>query len=119
MNRLVKTVSLAALATLSIGLAHADDEQVLDACIQQFIAANLSEYQGKISVHKETPFVSPWSALSRTEVVISVTGTHGSQLGSAVCHVDRSGKVVSLTPASGAVKLSKLAPIVLAGADSQ
>src|SRR5262249_46875638 len=112
MNRLVAIASIGVFATLAVGVAHAGDEQMLNACIQQFIAANLSGYQGKISVHKDAPGLAPWSAIGgRTHVVVSATSVRGARLGSAVCDVDRDGNVVSLTPASGAVKLSQVAPV--------
>lgn len=118
MNRSAKAALAVAAIALTASVAHANDEQILDNCIQHFIASNLSGYQGKISVHKEAPALAlPFSATGVMHVVVSAAGKQGTDFGSAVCHVDRDGNVVSLTPVSPTIRVSKAPakPVLVAG----
>jgi len=119
-KRSIKTTAIVAVgvAALSTGIAQAGDDQILDACIHEFIASNLSGYQGNISVQKLTPAqLSPLITTHR-EVVVSASRAHGSDFASAVCHVDREGKVTSLTLTSSPEKLSRMiTPAVVVGAN--
>jgi hypothetical protein len=119
MNRCSKAalVITGSLAAFGMQLARASDSQILDACIQQFIASDLSGYEGKISVHKEpVPYQSLATRSPHGEdVMLSAASVHGEQLVSAVCHVDRSGNVVSLVSTPTAAKLSALKkPVAIA-----
>jgi hypothetical protein len=103
MNRLTSTASIAAFISLSlcaVPLAHADDEQMLDACIQQFIATNFAGFQGKMNVRKEISRTGPpLSASNHFVITVSASDpSHGTELASAVCRVTPGGKVVALNP---------------------
>jgi len=111
-NRMLKVTLIAGAASsalLGAGSAQANDDHILDACIQEFIASNLSGYQGNISVQKSAPEISSPLLVAghRSEVVVTAAHAHGSELASAMCRVDRDGRVISLTLTSGAAKLSK------------
>ena len=112
-KRLLKISLLAGVAsctTLGAQIALADDNLMLDACIHEFIANNLSGYQGNVSVHKSVNVPSvPLAAGHRSEVVVSAARAHGSEIASAICRVNREGKVTSLTLMSGGEKLATVA----------
>ena len=104
----------AASLAFAIGSAHAgsiaSEEQLMDACIQQFIADNLAGYQGKVTVSKSAVGYHPLSLGSRTEIVVSaVHKTKGESLGAVVCKLNRDGTVSASPDAVTSAKIAKLA----------
>jgi hypothetical protein len=124
MNRHFLSVTAASLA-LSAGVAHAgsfaSDEQMMDACIQQYIADNLAGYQGKVTVNKSATGYHPLSLTERTEVVVTaVHRVKGEKLGTVVCKVSHDGKVTVSSPdAAATARLEKLnkSPVIARTAD--
>lgn len=101
-------VMAALSAALSVGAAHANDEQIMDACIQRFIASDLLGFTGEISIrkqplHESLPLIAPHT----DKIVVTAVDAHGTRLASATCHLDQSAKaVVSLTSNDQSIKLS-------------
>ncbi len=110
--------TLAALALTSFA-SHAEmkhDAHMLDVCVQKYIADNLADYHGKVTVNKLASGYQPFMLRGRTQVKISaVHRTSGEHLGTVVCNVAKDGKVTVAAPgATAAAKLEKLvkAPVV-------
>jgi len=97
-------------AALSAGAAHAAEKEMLDACAQYFIAANLAVYPGKISVDTSSagyaPLISPTQQHYQVAIK-TLNPANGEQLASGVCTVSRTGKVIAFKPTS--VMSTKLA----------
>ena len=89
----------AAIAVLSVGTVQAGESKMVDACIQHYIADQLAAYDGKIRVNTEGASYQPLlTASTHAQVAIALTDrASGKTLASAVCKVDRMGKVLSVT----------------------
>jgi hypothetical protein len=90
---------------------------MMDACIQKFIAANLSDYTGKVTVQKLSAGYQPL-VLSSHATTITVSAYHrtsGEHLGAVTCKVSDDGTVtVAMPDQAAAAKLAKLmkSPVV-------
>jgi hypothetical protein len=109
----VRTAAVAAL-TLAVSAAHAgarpSETALMDACVKQYIAENLANYEGKVTVAKLAPEYRPVILNMETKIMVSAvhkpTGTH---LGTVRCSVSREGKISVAAPdAAAAAKLTRL-----------
>jgi hypothetical protein len=109
----VRSTAVAAF-TLGVSAAHAgarpSEAALMDACVKQYIAENLANYEGKVTVEKLAPEYLPVVLNMETKIMVSAvhkpTGTH---LGTVKCSVSREGKIsVSAPDAAAAAKLARL-----------
>ncbi|MBC7982407.1 MAG: hypothetical protein H7Y02_00985 [Candidatus Obscuribacterales bacterium] len=101
MNFRLLAVVTATSFTALMGAANAASnrvaDKVMDTCIRQFVADNLSGYDGKVAIRKDTSGHRPLLG-GQTHYQISVaaadraTGTH---LAGITCQVNRDGKIIS------------------------
>lgn len=110
MNKLTKTLSIAAATTMLAApfTTHAaNDDVAMDACIKAFVSANLPKEQ-PVTVRKEEIADSPISIHARAyKIVVSAKGVEsGKRLARGECLVNRAGEVVAL---NGKPMLTKVA----------
>jgi hypothetical protein len=116
MNRqLLCALGTASLAVFAAGAAYAgtkaNEEQMMDACIHQYIADNLANYQGKVTVNKLASGYQPLLLGVKTQIMVTaVHRTSGAKLGTVVCDASADGAVSVAHP--DAVAAAKLAKIV-------
>lgn len=109
----VRTVAVASF-TFAVTAAHAgartSEAAVMDACIQQYIAEHLADYEGKVTVNKLAPEHRPILLNLQTQIMVTaVHKTTGTHLGTVKCSVDRDGKIsVSAPDTAAAAKLTRL-----------
>ena len=125
MNRSILPVAAVAALAFCSAAAHAEtklnEEKLLDACVHQYIADNLADYQGKVTVNKLTGGYHPSVASAKKQ--IKVTAVHrlsGEHLGTVICNVAKDGKVtVAALDAFAAAKLYNLikAPVIAHNAE--
>jgi len=106
-------------AALSTGAANAAEKEMLEACTQYFIAANLAVFPGKVSVDVASGEHRPVLSPIQTQYQVAVTTldrASGDQLAAGVCTVTRSGRVISFktTSAMSARLTERLAPATVA-----
>jgi hypothetical protein len=95
--------SAASFALLGAGSARAASSpalnQMMDTCIQQFVASNLADYHGKVSVRKEDSHSPPLVAgQSNYFITVAAVGKEsGAQIASATCKMSHDGSVVYMT----------------------
>ena len=109
-------VAMCVLFSLGSLLASAEstENQMMDACIEKFVATNLANYQGKVVVHKYAFGVhQPLVLSSNKQFQLSAVHTStGEDLGSVVCSVARNGEITITKPkAAAALKLARLPKI--------
>jgi len=111
MNRKLKVTlsTIASTAVASVALVNVAQaaptkalDQMLDTCMQHFVASNLANYQGKVTLEKtENSFGNYVSPLmlgrSHYSVTVSAVGRPGGvPLASATCRIGRDGSVISM-----------------------
>jgi hypothetical protein len=123
MNR-TRTIAIVTAASLVFGgAAQAATnkmlDQMMDNCIQQFVASNLAGYEGKITVEKSDGSYHGPSLMAGSgsyEIKVAAIGRPGSsQLATATCQMARDGRVVSLKSSStAAITKVQVEPVVVA-----
>jgi len=113
--------AIVTVAAFGAGSAQAAEKEMLEACTQYFIAANLAVFPGKINV--DTPVDDhrplPLSTQTRYAVAVkTVDAASGEQLAAGVCTVTRTGRVVSFKPTTAMSErlTARLAPETVARA---
>jgi hypothetical protein len=124
MNRKLNIAIVTAASLAFVGAAQAASNKVLDqmmnTCIQQFVANNFADYQGKITIQKPDSTnhgTSLMSGGSRHQITVTAVGRPGStQLATATCQMARDGSVVSIKtlPLAAMKKLSRIEPMIVA-----
>ena len=115
-------VTAATVAASTANVAHAAGHEMLEACAQHFIAANLAVYPGKIHVDTKADYPLMLAGQSQYQVAIkTIDPSNGEELAAGVCTVNRSGRVVSFKPTSAMSKklTAKLAPTTVAQAEDR
>ena len=103
--------AIAATALLGAATANAESPRSLDAmmdtCIQKFLASNLPDYDGKITVQKEEFGHRPAFAGERgLKFSVSAVGrSSGTSFGSVTCEMSRDGELISIKTVSAPKKV--------------
>ncbi len=126
MNRKLNIAMITASLALA-GTAQAASnkvlDQMMDTCIQQFVASNFADYQGKVTVQKSasSSIVShrPSLVAGRGHYSITVAAVgrpSGTQYATATCQMARDGSVVSIktVPLAALQQLQRVEPMVVA-----
>ena len=123
MNRTRNTAIVAAASLMFASASQAASnkmlDQMMDTCIQQFVASNLAGYQGKLTVQKSDQRYRGPSLMAGTgsyEITVAAVGRPGStQLATATCQMSRDGSVVSIkSSTTAALKKAHVDPVVAA-----
>ena len=85
---------LMALATTSH--ARAETPDVVDACIEHFIAKQLADHPGKITINKLPESTMSFGVTGRQVVQVLASTKSGTILSGATCVVSPRGRVVSI-----------------------
>jgi hypothetical protein len=133
MNRTLKNTLSTAASTAVASLVFASaapaasdkaTDQTLDACIQHFVASNLADYQGKVTVEKSESSagnVSPSLLVGGGNyyVTVSAVGRPGGvPIASATCRIGRDGSIKSMkTVPLAALKKLRSESVVVAKND--
>jgi hypothetical protein len=119
--RIAVASALAVVGAAAYAETKSEEAHMLDVCVQQYIADNLADYQGKVTVNKLSGGYQPMVYKTRTQVkVTAVHRASGEHLGTVVCNVAKDGKVtVAAHDAIAAARLDKLvkAPLVARNAE--
>jgi hypothetical protein len=123
MNRTRNIAILTATSLMFAGAAQAASNKMLDkmmdTCIQQFVASNFADYQGKLTIQKSDSVYHGPSLIAGSdthEFTVTAVGRPGSaQLATATCQMARDGSVVSIkSSTTAALKKPQVEPVVVA-----
>ena len=123
MNRTGHIAIATAASLMLAGTAQAASnkmlDQMMDTCIQQFVASNFAGYQGKLTVQKSDQSYRGPSLIAGTgsyEITVAAVGRPGStQLATATCQMARDGSVVSIkSSTTAALQKAHVEPVVVA-----
>jgi hypothetical protein len=94
-------------------------DKMMDTCIQQFVASNFADYQGKLTIQKSDSVYHGPSLIAGSdthEFTVTAVGRPGSaQLATATCQMARDGSVVSIkSSTTAALKKPQVEPVVVA-----
>jgi hypothetical protein len=104
MNNISRVAAVTAASLAFTGAAQAASnkmlDQMMDTCIQQFVASNLVGYEGKVTIRKSNTIDNGPSLVAGSSsyriTVSAVSRPGGAQLATATCEMAHDGSVISI-----------------------
>jgi hypothetical protein len=92
------TLAVVALTAIGASAANAASDELLDKCIAGFVSSELADYDGKITIKKESDasYGKPLILRAQHIELMAVHRTTGAKLATAKCKNGREGVVLSI-----------------------